>query len=290
MSHQLTEAIGKLAPDLQPSGAALTDPFSFLASVSARADSGCSSVRCRIRLLSALGRYAALYCDRVVVPFEVHLDPGLGVDYARERLLRRLVTLTELRPLIEAGIVELFVPRLCPHCMVQKLPGATGVAELAKTIAEERFGEFAASYLPNRRTVGIKVEGPPDLFDHGAITRELTPIPEWLPVRLRRLGRKHPPVPLSRRTLRKSRLVEHVFQAIAADVIHQRLEGMDRPLNYLMARKGEAEFLSRLHIDQELERRRAAFFDQLSHVIPTLMDVPIEVVLRIRQKRSRELS
>lgn len=67
-------------------------------------------------------------------------------------------------------------------------------------------------------------------------------------------------------------------------MIHQQIEGMNRPLNYLMGRKGEAEFLSRLNTDQELEMQRSAFFAQLAHVIPTLMDLPIETVLAIRRK------
>jgi hypothetical protein len=50
-----------------------------------------------------------------------------------------------------------------------------------------------------------------------------------------------------------------------------------------MGRKGEAEFLSRLNIDQELERRTAVLCANLTHVVPTLADVPIETVLRIRR-------
>lgn len=68
------------------------------------------------------------------------------------------------------------------------------------------------------------------------------------------------------------------------DVIDQRLEGVYRPLNYLMGRRGEAEFLSRLNSDDELEERTAALCAHLAHTIPTLMDVPLSTVLAIRAK------
>ena len=259
------------------------DPFSFLASASLRGDAGCSAIECRTRALSLLARYSALYCDHVAVPFVPHIDPELDVVQAREALLQRLVTIIELRPVIEAGIARLFIPTRCNHCM-QKLPLGVGVARLAQRLASEQFKKFSATYLPWEYGFDVRIEGPNQYIDHGALVQPHDEVPEWLPKKIRKLRDHAVGVKLSTRTLRKSRLVNEVFETIAVDVIHQRLEAEHRPLNYLMGRRGEAEFLMRLNSDHDIEQRTAALCAQLAHTVPTLMDIPLPTVLAIRRK------
>jgi hypothetical protein len=222
VSDELTEAISQESIALAESPAPLAEPFAFLASASARADAGCGSVTCRTRTLSALARYAALYCDHVAVPFNIHIVPEVGVLRAREALLRS-VTLIELRPVIEAGIVRLFVPKFCRHCM-QRLPSAAAVTDLARRFATERFDQFTASYVRGRSTQGLKLEGPSEFMYHGALTRRLDKIPGWLPVSSLNRAKQGSPVKLSGRTLKKSGIVDSLFETIALDVIHQQLE------------------------------------------------------------------
>lgn len=259
------------------------DPFRFLASASVRGEAGCTAVDCRARSLSLLARYSALYCDYVAVPFGLHLDPELGVARAREDFLERLVTLIVLRPVIEAGVVRLFIPSRCSHCM-QKLPVGIGISKLARRLATEHFNEFTATYLPWEYGSDVRIDGPIEYVDHGALVRPYDKPPVWLPTRHRSRGAQTDGVRLSAQTLRKSHLVEEIFETIAVDVIHQRLEGINRPLNYLMGRRGEAEFLSRLNLDDEFERRTAALCAHLTHSVPTLMDIPISAALAIRKK------
>jgi hypothetical protein len=147
LANELTSSIREEDSRFPLGPASYTDPFSFLASASVRGDAGCTAVDCRVRSLSLLARYSALYCEHVAVPFGLHLDPELGVARARSDLLQRLVTIIELRPVIEAGIARLFLPSRCNHCM-QMLPSGVGVAELAKQLAAEQFKRFTATYLP----------------------------------------------------------------------------------------------------------------------------------------------
>ena len=283
LGNELARSISEEDARFPLGPASFADPFSFLASASVRGDAGCTAVDCRVNSLKLLARYSALYCDYVAVPFGLHLNPELGAARARADLLTRLVTIIELRPVIEAGVVRLFLPRRCNHCM-QLLPAGIGVAKLARQLATEQFKRFTATYLPWEYGFDFRIEGPEEYVDHGALIQPFDDIPEWLPEKLRRLGAQTDSVRLPARTLRKSHFVEDIFETIAVDVIHQRLEGVDRPLNYLMGRRGEAEFLSRLNSDDELERRTAVLCAHLAHTIPTLMDVPLTTVLAIRGK------
>src|SRR5713101_91390 len=49
------------------------DAYNFLAGSSIRGDSGCFHWRCRLKKARLLARYAALYCDRVIVPFRLSI-------------------------------------------------------------------------------------------------------------------------------------------------------------------------------------------------------------------------
>ena len=234
------------------------DPFSFLASASARGDTGCSSIVCRGQNLNVLARYSALYCDHVAIPVRLHIDPGLGVEVAREVLFGALMTVIELRPVLEARVARLFVPSLCRHCTLT-LPVAVAATELAGTLALEQFSRFTVHYCPGKSAHYLRIDGPSGYVDHGVLYRTVPKTPEWLPQRLRRLLTSAGPVKLSARTLKKAKIIEGIFKTIALDVIHQQVEGtLRRPLNYLMGRRGEAEFLSRLNRDEELEARTAA--------------------------------
>jgi len=164
---------------------------------------------------------------------------------------------------------------------MQLLPTGVGISELAKTLAKQRFRQFTATYLPSHPGVAFRIEGPADFIDHGTLIRSWDEPPKWLSDKLRLAPRN---TKLSLRDLKASHLIEDVFEEIAVDVIHQRLEAAQRPLNYLMGRRGEAEFLSRLNADHELEERTAALCAHLTHTVPTLMDVPLSTVLSIRRK------
>ena len=288
LSGQLLESIEEEDPRYVYQPSIHGDPFSFLASASLRGDAGCSAVECRSRTLSLLSRYSALYCDHVAVPFGLHIDPELGVDRARRDLLERLVTIIELRPVIEAGIARLFIPSRCNHCM-QKLPLGIGIAKMARRLAAEQFNNFSATYSPWEYGFDVRLQGPSEYLDHGALVQPYDDVPEWVPKRIVELREQAEGRKVSSRTLRRSRLVEELFETIAVDVIHQRLEAEHRPLNYLMGRRGEAEFLSRLNSDHELEQRTAALCAHLAHTVPTLMDVPLSSVSRSENASPRAL-
>lgn len=93
------------------------DRFSFLASSSIRGGADpCADLPCRVDRAQALGRFAALYSDVILIrdPFEPIL---YGDDSPRARLdfANMLITLEVLRPEIEAGVIA-FAPMDFAFC------------------------------------------------------------------------------------------------------------------------------------------------------------------------------
>ena len=71
------------------------DPFTFLASKSMRGETSCGEYGCRVEKLDMLGRYAALYANRIIIPLPLTtLRPWM----APKRPLRRFPRLARLAP------------------------------------------------------------------------------------------------------------------------------------------------------------------------------------------------
>src|SRR5712692_7624979 len=86
------------------------DAYNFLASSSLRGDTGCVRWDCRLRKVRILGRYGALYCDRIVVPLRLERHTEVPNEYHdRYTFAGALLALLELRPLIEAEVAVLYL-------------------------------------------------------------------------------------------------------------------------------------------------------------------------------------
>lgn len=82
-----------------------SNPFNFIASAAFRGDTGCSTWRCHCRKAQILARYAACFCDRVIVPLDLRAHhEGVSQSEQRYALGRGLLGVLEMRPVIDSGI------------------------------------------------------------------------------------------------------------------------------------------------------------------------------------------
>ena len=109
---QLEKIREEIDQSLIPHASASTVPddsfssFNFLASASFRGDTGCSSWACHIKKADILARYAAIFCDRLVVPLDIASHFAyLSQSDQRYGLVRGLLSVVEMRPVIDAEIV-----------------------------------------------------------------------------------------------------------------------------------------------------------------------------------------
>src|SRR6185437_7318990 len=144
-------------------------------SASLRADSTCGEFECRAIKLDFLARYTALYANKVIVPVRLS-SPDTErklPSTARYDLQHAIQTLLQLRPLINAGLVEPAVMR-SPHCKhtIEWVRDMNQVVyEVAEDLAKDVSREFEVTYqLPGKAPSGrstVYVEGPEDLLEHG---------------------------------------------------------------------------------------------------------------------------
>jgi hypothetical protein len=285
VQEELDAALDQGAPPVQ-GASAMGDPFNFVASASMRGDFGCDSWECRLGKVGLLARYAALYTDTTVVPLPFGIFRGEEDEYgARHFLSGTILCVQQLRPLVEAGIVN-FARQEFPYCrehLRQALPQHAGTAKTAHRLYLENEGRFAVYGQPpedsDDNSPSFRIEGPPEFLEHGSIWKVTSEIPDWLRG-WRRLRKERK---LSKATLRKSRIVSEIFDDLARDLAIEQVLGLKYDAKYLTNLPGEALMLSRFNSrDDYFAHCRNVLCAQLAHAVPLLEDLPIRTILKVR--------
>ena len=88
--------------------------------------------------------------------------------------------------------------------------------------------------------------------------------------------------PLSRSQLVRSRLVDHIFEEIAKDIIFQQFCVVNLNTKLLTNLPGEAEILNRISAHEGRSASVASLLARLSHEVPLFSDVPIRELVKLR--------
>jgi hypothetical protein len=262
------------------------DPFSFLASRSLRGGL-CGAYECRMEKLDLLGRYAALYANKVMLPLHMS-DPAKIKDHRRAALevAEASLAFLRLRPLIDAGLVFPVV-MISFHCVHTK-DWCDQMSDLVYDVAWQAAKELQDDYdliyqVPERSPTGrstIYIEGPHDFLEHGHIVQLFDEREDW---RLKswRYDREGK---VELRGERKVAALRWIFKGIAQDTTFYLAYGRNRNARYLTSRQGEAFILDWLTQDEEVAASSAALNAYLSHAIPLVGDLPLSRLLKIRRE------
>lgn len=262
------------------------DPFSFIASRSLRGGE-CGAYACRMQKLDLLGRYAALYANRVILPLYMSDPEKLSNEKAAAReVSEAALALLRLRPLIDAGLVFPVV-MVSFHCVHTKEWCETMthlVHDVADHAAKDLQDEFRLMYqLPEMSPTGrstIYLDGPEDFVDHGSVVQLFDEGKEWRQKSWRydREGK------VELRGQRKVAALEYLFNAIAEDTTFYLAYGRNRNARYLTNRAGEAFLLDWLTQDEEVAASSAAMNAYLAHSLPLVGDLPLSKLLKMRRE------
>jgi len=260
-------------------------PFNFIASASFRGDSGCSSWQCHTRKSQILARYAACFCDRIIVPLSVTTNhPNATQRDERYALARGLLAVVEMRPVIDAGIIvpAASVFHYCPLCFPAKIPQVDRILEVRKLLMETLPEKFWMTYQEEAHgSAGrLTVHGPEDFLEHGRMSYLVRNTVSWLP----RMPRGSRSVRLNDEQKKRSKKVEQLVTQIAIDVSAQQVYSTLFNATYLTNTAGEAQFLKLLHEEDHLAARTATLSAQLTHSIPLFTDLSLERVMKIRRE------
>jgi len=258
--------------------------FDFLASSSIRGDSFCRA--CARDKIRTLARYAALYCDRVLLPFD-GLDPAPRDSVGwRAHVAERLSVVQELRPVLEANIVQLF--RRVHLCAAHQAIHARVTAPIrhrAEKLYREHIKDFEVIYRPKDKRCGplIELNGPEEYVEHGRLLTVFSKPPDWAPKRFAQVeGREGKR--LSSTTIRRSGFVKRFFDVLAQDLIFHQMVGEQRSVKYLTDLPGEALFLAGGQDADNGRSEIAAVIARLAHGVPLFSELPVRTILRMRQQ------
>jgi hypothetical protein len=264
------------------------DQANYLPSSSLRGDSGCAAPPCRLSKVRAMARYVALYCDKAIVPVRFPLFSRKTSHSAeilsRYGLLGTILGIMEMRPLIEAGLITL-VPedlRLCVNHWKEGVPERDRILAAARTLADQNAKRFTLTYYPPeepRRLPSIHYKGPEEFLEHGEIRHVLDSAPDWLSGR-----QSSRPLKLSQSTIKAQNLVFRFFHQIANDAFLQSYFGTAFDARYVTDSRGESDFFQILYKRDELALRTTALCAHLTHSVPLMTDIPIAMILRVRQR------
>jgi hypothetical protein len=266
-------------------------PFTFVSSLSLSGAAGCAAPPCRVRNAQILARYAALYADKVFAPVPLinpHTQkrPGdsNGEFGVRLSMTGTALSIHEMRPAIEAGMVEVITPQLhfCRNCIAKALGGRRRIVSAAHRLANEIRPSFSMSYRgPNPLPV-FTVHGPVEYCDHGQFVRFYFKPPSWLP----KAYKTEADSPIPAAILKKSRIVDDLFQSIAFQVALQEFLSFRYGARTLTTNPGELSFLAQLDPAAGFQRNRATSLARLTHLIPLMNDIPLARAIRIRREES----
>ena len=279
--ESIYEALVAECEDVRSGSLPICDgPFNFVASASMRGDSGCVERSCHLNKVAALSRYAALYCDRVFVPFRIS-QHSHGADDFDERydFTRDVHSLLQLRPLIEAGIVILQPESLglCSECLRRLLPSSPAVQRATEELLAENIRKFSLTW-DRRDPKAFMLHGPNAYLEHGRMHYEFNKRITWVH------KSKHDVIKLTKAEVQKSGILEGVFQDLERDILAQQFYSLHCGSKYLTDLAGEAEFLNKLAETRKVEHKAANLCGALSHTVPLLSDIPLSTVVRVRSE------
>jgi hypothetical protein len=296
---QLSSALPSITQDVGES------PFSFAPNSSIGAQySSCPATACRIQRAENLGRFAALWADRVYLPFFLsrfqHLEQAdstaAGEMAARLDLANDLKVIVTLAPLLEAGIVRFFESfSYCESCFQlvvrEKLETAKRLARARATV-QDQMAEFQAELVLlttdglTPSALMLTLQGPEDLLPHGGRTffQNGADLPSWLPATLKRRLLAGGPVTYSipPSKVKHVREIGDAIDDVIVDITAHRMLSRHVSASFLTDRSVDKVFLDALELDRERSAFNSVLTKYLSFQAPIIEAVPLTTILELR--------
>ena len=278
--------------ELQAREPRVEDPltgFNFVSSLSLTGTGSCAEHTCRVRRAHMLARFAALYADKVVAPMEIadpradrHFHTRDAEYFFRESLAGTLLSVHEMRPVIEAGLITLAVPvgHFCEECAQTAVKRIHSISSAARHLALAHESEFSMTLETTTPMTCLRVQGPAEYLQHGQVYRITSGIPKWLP----KSFHTKTSVRLSRSVLRKAKVVDELFHRVASQVAIQEIIGRRYNAKTVTDNPADLALLSQLNPVGGMHARATASLARITHVLPLMQDVSLAEAVSVRQR------
>lgn len=254
----------------------------------------CSAVDCRVRNVTSLGQFAALYSDRVYVPNVLarhadHWDPDEHAsDALRERIKDDVEVLVAVRPFIETGRIAPVAPPtgVCPRCFggYERSRLEEERSERARRALETAFFEMTTvEVLLRRHGYRLRYSGPEEIFEHG-FYRDL---PKGVVERIKGMPRLHlkgDRILASKALRRQIGLHKELAFGVLRDARFELALSKVLGTSYLADNVMQVRAINAMHGSQAAEERNTTVYKHLTAMVPFLGDVRPEDLLELRRR------
>lgn len=258
--------------------------FNFIAnSTLGGAPHPCSSLDCRLDNINKLSRFAALYADNVLIPSpfdKYHNKESIEKDI----LIGDLLVLFEIRPLLEAGIINFTsneIP-LCVECLSSAIKEFRNLEEELKvwdSIISDEFLNNIKFFLDNENDPSLLLVGPDEYGFHGEMYIKFR---YYVPEAFKPYIRRGEIVELPRDAVIKERIVDFLVAPILDDLVLQNIIGSETDITFLTHRDIDIQVLNAFHSKEEFEISNN-MYKGLSHLLPLVENVSLENIIKLRE-------
>ena len=254
--------------------------YNFYASASLRGERTCDYPLCKLRKLPVIERFAALYGDCLVLPIQIS---GQTSRQLKTSLAAVFITISELRPLIDAGIV-IPVPTsvcLCRRCRTAFDQRNERISAIAASLGKRYQDNIQVRYLGKEEvdgSFGFEMKGPSHLIENGYNIRTFKSRPDWLPDSLR------PGDLFPKKLVADSGIVTDFFEISRYDLASQSIYAEQYGCSYLSDNNVESEFFGTLDQDINGSFSSIDLARELSHEIPLFSEIPTSRLLALRRE------
>jgi hypothetical protein len=288
------EILGALEEDKQDSKSKRedisADEFKFFASSSIRGDYGCQTWGCRVAKAADLVRYAALYCDKVIIPISLdrHVTQGEEDTSFKFDLAGSILCLQEFRPASEAGVLRLVPDELyfCAECAKAAAERYANSERSVEDFLLQNQTKFSMDYVPAGEETPlplVEVRGPDELLEHGRLLAMYRNEPAWVSD----LGSSGPPrrrYSLSPLEVEKTGIVRDLLHQLAADAAFQQIYTANHEAKYLTSLPAQAQAIEIASRNRDAAQRVASLLTAITHSVPILNELPTSSTIRIRRE------
>jgi len=247
-----------------------------------------ASINCRLNKIDSVARFAALYADQVFIenPFEKYVHYKSIYDPRTNKIIIAgdILGLLYLRPLFQAGLLSTRhnILLLCSECKDEVENLEREVAEqldkARKQLQKKYLREVKVHIEKREDEVFLSYAGPEHLVEHGIIDF-IGQLPQPLLEKCGSVGARQ----LTNREIKEYDLTSWFVDPILKDIFQQNIHVCRHRTQYLTDREIDLDIVTSIG-EPDVIRTSKSFLAGLSHSIPTIEDVRLDKLIRLRQK------
>ncbi len=256
----------------------------------------CRFMKCRLKRLDQLARFALLYSDQVVIPSYFtgysSLSDNNHLESQKYNFYADLALLSWIEDPIQNDTIQIFSPEtnLCFGCQASKILGKDAEQNFNKA-----YQEIQNAYLDNMNVECVKTKlgydlissGPDPFFDHKNVYMSSELHPEVLKRKtITKRINNGTKVNLSKTLIKGTEIHKEYAHKVALNSMLGLATSKYLNTNFLTENNLHVNLLNSLHSNEEIVEKNRLSLDSMTSTVPFLEDVALHELKVLREKEA----